>query len=162
VFISRAKTYGGITDWCKDCGDKLRASGLVYCGKCDRWRPDELFHNTKYAATRKRTSCISCLRASEYGIAWQEYEALGNYQNWECAGCGATEGRGDKRLHVDHDHATGRVRALLCDDCNRGLGMVRDDPKILLALVYMLQNPPFDAIQGLPQPAEPDRLTKAS
>jgi hypothetical protein len=46
-----------------------------------------------------------------------------------CAICGAPPG--EKRLAIDHSHATGRVRSLLCISCNNGLGRFKDDPALL-------------------------------
>lgn len=66
-------------------------------------------------------------RQERYGLSIEEYAALGERQGGRCAIC---EARIDN-LHVDHCHSTGRVRGLLCGPCNRGIGMLRDDPAIL-------------------------------
>jgi hypothetical protein len=42
-------------------------------------------------------------------------------------------------VHVDHDHATGAVRALLCFNCNGGLGQFKDNPEVLHAAAYYVQ-----------------------
>ena len=73
-----------------------------------------------------------------YGITIEDYRALELAQNGRCAICGGPPtGRG--RLHLDHDHVTGRVRGLLCSACNTGLGGLKDDPSLLHAAIDYLE-----------------------
>ena len=48
-----------------------------------------------------------------------------------CAICGNVRSSDGRALAVDHDHVTGEVRGLLCNFCNRGIGMFRDNPRLL-------------------------------
>lgn len=76
-----------------------------------------------------------------YGLRLGEYAALYAAQGGKCALClRATGAR--KRLAVDHDHATGEVRGLLCGVCNRTLGHFRDDPQAFLRCAAYLNQPP--------------------
>lgn len=47
--------------------------------------------------------------------------------------CDICKSPADDSMPVDHDHATGAVRGLLCQNCNKGLGHYRDDPRLLRA-----------------------------
>ena len=64
-----------------------------------------------------------------YGLTVEQYEALVSAQGGLCAIC-ASDG-GGRRLAVDHCHATGKVRGLLCLNCNTALGKLGDSPSRL-------------------------------
>lgn len=74
----------------------------------------------------------------KYNLTVEEYKALLAKQGNCCAICKKGSKRG---LHIDHDHLTGEVRALLCSPCNSGLGMFKDDIRLLAqAIVYLEDN----------------------
>jgi len=74
---------------------------------------------------------------SEYGISVADYDRMLADQGGACASCGRPpSGNGvDAVLHVDHDHETCEVRALLCGPCNKALGIMRDDPDAIWQLL---------------------------
>lgn len=73
----------------------------------------------------------------KFGLSLHEYGQMLIAQNGKCAICGDEDGgtrNGEtKALAVDHDHKTGKVRGLLCEACNQGIGKLKDDPKVLRA-----------------------------
>ena len=69
-----------------------------------------------------------------YGITSEEFEAILARQDGLCRICG----KATKQMHLDHCHKTGKVRSILCSRCNVALGMVSDDPKILLKMLDYL------------------------
>jgi hypothetical protein len=70
----------------------------------------------------------------KYGLSLAEYDTMMNEQNGGCAICGANT----NRLHVDHNHKTGKLRGLLCSNCNTSLGKFKDDVQILKkAITYI-------------------------
>jgi len=77
------------------------------------------------------------LRAT-YGLSVEGYRALFDLQLGRCAICGTEPGA--RALAVDHDHATGAVRGLLCSPCNRALGGFRDDAKLLARAAQYLED----------------------
>ena len=81
----------------------------------------------RYRANPNNTIWLRYMKA-RYGITIEQYSAMFDEQKSMCAICNTLSGDGKgQRLHVDHDHATGKVRQLLCFQCNRGLGAFKDD-----------------------------------
>lgn len=65
----------------------------------------------------------------QYDLTEAQYAALVVAQAGKCGICGkepSGEWHGDRMLNVDHDHETGAVRGLLCNRCNRALGLIGD------------------------------------
>ena len=66
-----------------------------------------------------------------YGITEAEWDAMFDAQGGCCKICNTHQSNLKKTLHVDHDHKTGRIRGLLCQKCNHGIGLFSDDPENL-------------------------------
>lgn len=75
-----------------------------------------------------------------YGITSTEYDNLFTKQNGLCAICKSTKSTNSKKFHIDHNHTNGKVRALLCNHCNIGLGHFKDSINLLqTAIEYIKQ-----------------------
>jgi len=73
-------------------------------------------------------------RKYEYGISDDAYQALVQAEDGRCAIC-----KEAAKLHLDHDHQTGKIRGLLCGACNRAIGMMQDNPARLRAAAAYLE-----------------------
>lgn len=89
-----------------------------------RWAEDPAYRE-KIRATNLR---------KRYHLTTDQYDKIRRNQNELCAICGCVP----REWHVDHCHASGRVRGLLCEGCNRGIGFLRDRSEILYkAFMYL-------------------------
>jgi len=82
----------------------------------------------------------------KYGITNEDYLILLNRQNSKCAICNNEEKTNcsstrlePRKLAVDHNHSTGKVRELLCTKCNTVLGKVNEDIEILKSMIAYLE-----------------------
>lgn len=75
----------------------------------------------------------------KYGINKETYMDMFNKQGGKCCICYIPQDKLKRRLAVDHCHKTGKVRALLCLNCNRGIGMLKDNPEYLRRAVELLE-----------------------
>jgi hypothetical protein len=105
--------------------------------KYEKWRKDYYERNAKDINTRAI--------ARYHGLDVPTYEDMFEAQDNQCAICGKEETRKLKgtvmRLCVDHDHKTGKIRSLLCHDCNSGLGKFYDSADLLTkAAIYLMDH----------------------
>jgi Recombination endonuclease VII len=120
--------------------------GYRKCKRCGRNRAERFYTG------RRGSVCVSCKQRSRskagheqrvmatYGLRSGEYDALFTAQGGRCAICRETR---SQRLSVDHCHATGVVRGLLCRRCNgRLLTAALDRPWVLRAAASYLDDPP--------------------
>ncbi len=75
----------------------------------------------------------------KYGITIEQYNRMLIEQNNSCAICGKDADKCHNGLYVDHNHATGKIRKLLCRDCNVGIGHLMEDVLILRKAIEYLE-----------------------
>ncbi len=89
----------------------------------------------------------------EYGLSESDYWAIAQSQNYVCAACRCPNRNGrdgePERLAVDHSHYSGANRGLLCQRCNKVLGLVADSQEILLLLLEYLRRYDGSQIPGV-------------
>jgi len=129
------------------------------CSKCAKTKLSTEYHVDKRAKSGHCGSCKQCVslakaldykkhrgkrlayrRSYLYGVSQGGYKALQDKFKGLCGICGDVDGTG-LALAVDHCHTSGKVRGLLCNNCNNGLGRFRDDEGLLqLAISYLKEN----------------------
>lgn len=101
-----------------------------------RWKKE-------YNKSPKRKLLIDKYNLAKYGITIGEYNEMLESQSYSCLICYAKHNPDKKRgrLYVDHVHATGRIRGLLCSNCNTFIGLASEDKDRLLAAInYLLKS----------------------
>ena len=152
-FYSDANKSDGLSTRCKECKlgktllpekeasvnmRRLRASakliGIRMCASCNEAKNDSDFYD-------RETRCKKCCsrRASDYsrqkkrGWSVEAYNASYQNQEGKCAICSTWQ----EVLHGDHCHETGKIRKLLCQNCNLAIGLMKENPERLrLAAEY--------------------------
>ena len=147
----RSQVFTDTHKLCPDCGetkllaefspDSATSSGrATYCKRCQCKRASaglkrRTTEQIEQARLRRRRRTVE----RGYGITLEQYDAILAAQGGGCV-CGARHPGGRWRhFHVDHDHATGRVRGVLCHGCNTALGLADEDPHRLRVLADYLE-----------------------
>ena len=120
------------------------------CNRCHTEQPISKFE-LKTKEGRRSTICNRCKWVREkpkrvetmYGITQEEYRQMVETQGGICEICKENpidSKRYKNGLVIDHDHQTGKVRALLCDWCNTSLGLLEDRVDLLKAAIAYLEH----------------------
>lgn len=112
----------------------------IYVSSYKSW-PERMMH-IKLQREKEMRQQYSNQLLHKYGITTRDKEQMYEKQFGCCGniGCAIPLTKPIEKIHVDHCHRTGKVRGLLCDQCNIALGMVYDDPARLMGLLeYLLK-----------------------
>lgn len=133
--IEKQSKSGRLKSWCIPCDKKyhkeysekyFKKNSASYRARSKKWEKE---HPAKIRAMALKY---------KYGITPERYAEMFKEQNGGCAICSRQNLNG-KRLGVDHDHATGKVRGLLCRPCNYFLGCIDDSHDVAKMMVSYLE-----------------------
>lgn len=143
-FCNTVLTPDNKVHWHRQCKTCKAKQNKVYYQKYRNnkvsWERHKATSRTHYKANKDKV--INRRMLTKYGITLDTYNELIKAQNGNCAICNKPEvalhlGK-PKALSVDHCHATGKVRGLLCHACNTGIGSFEDNPELLKqAIAYL-------------------------
>ena len=146
-FCNHCKSFKSIEEFWKRKNTKDNRFGC--CAVCERKKAIErsIKNNTikKYDPVKAKAWKIENQSKVKnqwlkmyYSMSLEEYNKLFEEQEGRCAICGKHQSYLKKGLSVDHDHVTGKIRGLLCNNCNAGIGLLKDDIKLLtIAINYL-------------------------
>ena len=147
----KGKTVQPFKALCSKCGvvEILTKSRSAVCTACRTAKREQnyLAQKTRRANTGKHKAAYRdwSLRRL-YGITSVEFDEMLIAQGGVCAVCGEASSRSTKTWSVDHNHATGVIRGILCNPCNRMLGYARDDSAVLERAIAYLASPPHSRL----------------
>lgn len=132
------------TEFTRQKGQNGKWGFHSHCKKCKSKRTMKYHLNNP---EKHKITVIKQKLKKLYGLTIEDIEGMLKNQNYKCAICGreiflhGSSVDKNKIARVDHNHETGKVRGLLCDDCNIGLGKFMDNTEYLLgAISYLNKN----------------------
>lgn len=127
------RTGCSVAEWIQE-----RLAGRLWCFRCRCWKTQSLFTVDKSRRGGKSSTCKACTSdastASRYGMNLEALHAFRSEHGHRCAICASTH-----KVVVDHNHATGKPRGLLCPNCNSAIGKLKESPTLFAAALRYLE-----------------------
>jgi hypothetical protein len=136
-FYKQKTKKSGLASHCIECQKKWISANREKINARQRKYSAIWYHENKPNKPKKPLEQRRQSILKKYGLTVVEYDEMLRKQNGVCAICGGTNSDG-KGLFIDHDHKTGRIRGLLCNDCNLGIGRLKDSVGILTKAIGYL------------------------
>lgn len=148
-FRKDLNTKSLLSSWCKEChrvaskNSRAKNPTKEYDRNWKQNNPDKIKkaqknHRTKYPKEYKRRTAIRKLKYL-YNLSEMQYLQLLHTQGYACKICRTPSDKLKKKLNVDHCHETNIIRGLLCSNCNRGIGLLKDSVSVLAAAITYLE-----------------------
>jgi hypothetical protein len=123
----------------KVIGYSLMTSGRTKSCGCLQYPKGKDSPNYKHGRSQTKEYDLELHMKRAYGLDFKNYEKMLHEQGGVCAICSSPPPNNRKtRLAIDHCHKTGKVRGLLCDRCNRSIGLLKDDVSVLKSAIKYL------------------------
>lgn len=136
-YIQKSGRHAGkLTSWCKQCCSRQSS-------EYSRNNKKKVLEEHKKWVNKNKDKVAFAKAKSAYGITEQEYKNLKRISQI----CGSKD-----KLVIDHSHKTGKIRGMLCQSCNKGLGFFKDNPALLERA--------SDYVLGIHKEIEPDIFEK--
>lgn len=122
---------------CQVCGvnAETTAHNRKYCSyECLRYSKNILRKGVRSSESVRRSNL-----KKKFGITVEQYDQMMRAQLNRCAICRIHQSQEKRRFAVDHDHSSGKIRGLLCINCNRGLGAFKDSDEMLAEAIEYLR-----------------------
>ena len=144
-FGKSSSSKNGLRCYCKECRKAYNRAHRVEKSEYNKKYRQK--HRTKLIKQQKeyrrteegKLTCRKRDLKKSFGITLEQYDKMAENQGGICAICGNININGH-RLCVDHDHETGKIRALLCDHCNHLLGCAKENVTILQSAINYLHD----------------------
>jgi len=138
-------------EWRKNNPDRVKETKAKYAGKNPGVAAIRSANWRKENPQKYREGWFKSNIKANYGITLEYYNHILSSQGGKCAICGSPSNGNRWRLYIDHCHKTGKVRGLLCYNCNFGIGNLKDDEEIIeSALNYIrLHKSLVNELQGV-------------